>query len=38
MVMVQLTATLVIFGYMMELIGIMLVVLEDHRVYKDYKV
>ena len=38
MVMVQLTATLVIFGYMMDLIGIMLVVLEDHRVYKDYKV
>ena len=38
MVMVQLIVILAIFGYMMDLIGIMLVVLEDHRVYKDYKV
>ena len=38
MVMVQLIVILAIFGYMMDLIGIMLVVLEDLKVYKDYKV
>ena len=38
MVMVQLTVILVISGYMMVLIGLMLVVLEDLKVYKDYKV
>jgi len=38
MVMVQLIAIPAIFGYMMDLIGIMLVVLEDLKVYKDYKV
>ena len=38
MVMVQLTVILVISGYMMVLIGLMLVVLEDLKVYKDYRV
>ena len=29
---------LVIFGYMMELIGTMLVILEDHRDFREHKV